>query len=624
MIAEVPDVAEIGRILDSTTSSLNDVSLEAAASELERAMSLLDKARDGIADFARKVRRRERELEEEKRRLAEQARRERARADVLEARELIAGGGCQRRAIELLEGVERQAGLGGPETGGGESDPDLLLAGGHLECGHSGLAEEYLRRAGDPGRAPDPIELKDLARAIGGHRKPAVAAPELPEALVAGWSDYLLAASLAAEEDCQELEVGSWIERARSALAPGVAPASLPFRYTPDLALARAHAKCGDRHGVETHLDLARASGRASEAELAEIDAWLARNPELVPYSGSYALLVGAYDYQLASGWPALYKPGEDVRLVRGVLEAHGFEVTTLINPTSRELASALADFFLEHGGERGHRLVFYYAGHGHTESTDHGVKLGYIVPVDAGNPAQDRAHLKRLIGMERFRELARGSNANDLLFMFDSCFAGTVFQATRSCVPPDCAPPVAGPLSVSERVARPVRMFLTAGGEDQMVPDESVFRRMVTRALKGEADGDRDGFVLGSELGGFVQNTTLLERTSEPSGQGKSLLALLGREPAEPQWGRLIEGEFGAGDILFDAPETTRPAVQSVTERRGEIATELAYWAAARKSGHRQEVERYLQRFPGGRFAPLARWLLELPGPAASAAPGR
>ncbi len=44
----------------------------------------------------------------------------------------------------------------------------------------------------------------------------------------------------------------------------------------------------------------------------------------------------------------------------------------------------------------------------------------------------------------------------------------------------------------------------------------------------------------------------------------------------------------------------------------RGEIYTELAYWAAAMNSAEPRELRRYLERFPEGRIVPLARWLLE------------
>ena len=52
------------------------------------------------------------------------------------------------------------------------------------------------------------------------------------------------------------------------------------------------------------------------------------------------------------------------------------------------------------------------------------------------------------------------------------------------------------------------------------------------------------------------------------------------------------------------------------ITERRGEIYTELAYWSAATASAELLAVRRYLERFPAGRLAPLARWLLASGGP--------
>ncbi len=628
VVARVPAAGEIDRILESTASNLDGESLIAAASELQRAMSLLEEAREGIATLARSIRQRERELEEEKRRVAEQARRNRVVADTLRAKELIAGGECRPLAIELLEGVEQQA--AGAAVG---AELDLWLAQAHLQCGHLALASEYLGLAGEAGK--ESPQLATLRRDLAGRWRrqsavPGVQIVDFDEELLEALTYYLLARVLAGEEGCREREVTRRIERAEAILGSGVRvragesslPASLPFRYTPNLVLARAHQSCGSWSGVDAYRTRAQAAGAAPAAALAELETWLNEHRPLEPYTGSFALLVGAYDYHLANGWSALYEPGADVREIYHALQTHGFQVETVINPTGSELEAALDDFFFKYGGERSHRLVFYYAGHGHTEQTLHGVKLGFIVPVDAGDPEQDRAHLQSLFGMERFREYAIRSDANDMLFMFDSCFAGTLFEATRSCLPPECVAPGPGGITVREKVMRPVRMFLTAGSEDQMVPDRSVFRRMVIRALRGEADGDHDGMILGSELGSFVQNETLVEQRTRIRHKS-SLLSRPGREPAEPQWGRLDEGGFGAGDILFRGPEPGLRPGPNVTELRGEIVTELAYWQAARKSRDRRQVRRYLERFPEGHFAQLAEWILSRGDDAASASAG-
>jgi hypothetical protein len=55
------------------------------------------------------------------------------------------------------------------------------------------------------------------------------------------------------------------------------------------------------------------------------------------------------------------------------------------------------------------------------------------------------------------------------------------------------------------DKTAQPVRQFITSGGKDEEVPDESVFRQQFITALQGEADIDGDGYVTGTELGEFL-----------------------------------------------------------------------------------------------------------------------
>ncbi len=623
----LPAFEAIGASLRRTTAHLEDASLYAAASELETAMGLLDQARDGIAEMAVAIESKEREIRDQQARRARQQRREAALRDYRQAEELLADGGCSASAIELLESLDTASLSADDATP--TPEPDLLLALAHIRCDHFALAEIYLERAS---AEPSPSRLR--VRRLLQERRPQVdfAAPEeqQPTEQAGGddrirreeaLSDYLVASARSELDGCRAEEISELIASARRTLEPETDPpepahsrgSAIPIPYQPDLALARAYSHCRDRDGVERHLELAEGHGEASQADLEELEAWLARHPKLQPYSGSFALLAGAYDYSAADGWPSLYKPGEDIREVRAILERHGFEVELLENPTGEQLEEALDTFYLEHGGEAGHRLVFYYAGHGHTEVTLHGVKLGYLVPVDAGDPKRDRTFLQDLFGMERFREYAIRSNANDLLFMFDSCFAGTVFKATLSCVPPDCAPLDKSSVTLPELVARPVRMFMTAGDEKERVPDQSLFRQMITRALAGEADSDTDGFILGRELGTFVQ-TSVVARQRADAARYKTA-SLGGRDLAEPKWGTLIEGNFGRGDLLFHVPEDARRAAAATppaSELSDATEIELIYWAAARGSGEPADYLRYLERFPKGHFVALAGWILD------------
>lgn len=77
------------------------------------------------------------------------------------------------------------------------------------------------------------------------------------------------------------------------------------------------------------------------------------------------------------------------------------------------------------------------------------------------------------------------------VIMLFDSCFSGSIFMLTRA-VPED----------ISEKSALPVRQYITAGGENEQVPDRSMFKRSFLIALEGDADFTGDVYITGSELG--------------------------------------------------------------------------------------------------------------------------
>jgi hypothetical protein len=79
----------------------------------------------------------------------------------------------------------------------------------------------------------------------------------------------------------------------------------------------------------------------------------------------------------------------------------------------------------------------------------------------------------------------------------FDSCFSGAIFQMART-------KPSA---YIEEKVAYPVRQFMTAGSEDETVPDKSIFKDVFIQAIQdGFADLNQDAYITGEELGGYLQ----------------------------------------------------------------------------------------------------------------------
>ena len=242
-------------------------------------------------------------------------------------------------------------------------------------------------------------------------------------------------------------------------------------------------------------------------------------------YGESHALVIGASKY--TAGWSSLPGVAQDVTVVSALLRQQGFAVTEVNNPTRDQLDAALRNFAAGPGQQPSNRLLVYFAGHGHTLTTGAGSRLGYIVPVDAPRPDRDPGGFRRqAYSMESVEVIARQIESRHVLFLFDSCFSGTIFRS-RSGVPD----------SISDKTSRPVRQFITAGDADQVVPDESVFRRQLEAALReGSADLNRDGFITGTELGSFLEDT----------------VTNYSRKSQTPRWGKIRDPDLDKGDFVF------------------------------------------------------------------------
>ena len=99
------------------------------------------------------------------------------------------------------------------------------------------------------------------------------------------------------------------------------------------------------------------------------------------------------------------------------------------------QLEIAIEDFIFEKGVNPENRLLIYYAGHGHTMKLGYGGEMGFLVPADAPVPkkGRDAQFRRQALSMQRIEEVAKNTSAKHVLFMFDACFAGSVFLATRA-----------------------------------------------------------------------------------------------------------------------------------------------------------------------------------------------
>ena len=190
-----------------------------------------------------------------------------------------------------------------------------------------------------------------------------------------------------------------------------------------------------------------------------------------------------------------------ELNQVESLLKRKGFQVTKNIDPDSQSLKSSLESFVNNYGYDPANRLLFYFSGHGYTR--DNGAK-GYLVPTNAPDPRRDeRGFLRTAYSMTNLLALARNIEAKHALFLFDSCFSGTIFK-TKAL--PD-EPPF-----ITSLTSKPVRQFITAGDAGETVPAQSVFTPALIEALEhGTGDLNRDGYVTGSELGMHLQSVVAL-----------------------------------------------------------------------------------------------------------------
>ncbi|MBI5427764.1 MAG: caspase family protein, partial [Nitrospinae bacterium] len=275
-------------------------------------------------------------------------------------------------------------------------------------------------------------------------------------------------------------------------------------------------------------------------------------------YKESHALLIGVSAY--TGGWPELRGVKEDVRSVKKVLENNGFHVVLAEDPTRERMEKAFNDFIIQYGQGENDRVLVYYAGHGHTLKLLGG-EMGYIVPADAPNPNRDRkGFLAKAVDMQMMEVYAKRIQAKHALFLFDSCFSGSLFDVGRAI-----------PENIGHKTSKPIRQFITAGSADETVPDQSVFREQFVAALEGDADTDKDGYVTGAELGEFLHKTVVN----------------YSRNAQHPQYGKIRDPRLDKGDFVFPlrtASLTPDAGQADLLQERHKLEAERAQIEAERK----------------------------------------
>jgi len=242
-------------------------------------------------------------------------------------------------------------------------------------------------------------------------------------------------------------------------------------------------------------------------------------------YQESHALVVGNAAYR--KGWDPIPGATRDAAEVAGALLKNGFNVILKTDLSKEQFESTFRQFCIDYGQNPQSRLLFYYAGHGYTQKMQTDEDLGYLVMVDTPAPETDpRGFSIKSVDMVSIVTQAKLIRARHVLFMFDSCFSGSILNLRDRITPK----------GIVESLRYPVRQFITAGRANEPVPDQSKFKTAFLDLIEGRAvEPYPDGYVTGEELGYYLKHTV-----PEYS-------------PAQhPQYGKIRDPKLDKGDFLF------------------------------------------------------------------------
>jgi len=219
-----------------------------------------------------------------------------------------------------------------------------------------------------------------------------------------------------------------------------------------------------------------------------------------------------------------------------------GFAVKLVLDPVSREMNTIINEMVYDMGREENRALLFYNAGHGATETLADGTKMGYLIlrdcPILEKNPKGFATHA---ISMRDIESASLRIRAKHVLMLFDSCFSGSLFALVRA-VPHD----------ITEKSALPVRQYITAGREDEQVPDKSMFKRCLLIGLEGDADLTGDGYITGSELGMYLSDKVVNYT----------------HRRQHPQYGKINNPDLDRGDFIFASLPSLEAKLRATQER--------------------------------------------------------
>ncbi len=212
-------------------------------------------------------------------------------------------------------------------------------------------------------------------------------------------------------------------------------------------------------------------------------------------YYRSWAIIIGIERYMLAPPVPGAI---EDARRVARSFRELGFDEVIEIydeDASSRRLNQILNDMLPRKVG-RMDRLVIFYSGHAGSTRDMEGKDRGHLVPRDA-----QVGNVEKSVTVEHLKEFTRRSASKHTLLILDVPLIG--WETT----PPQQLSLEGRLEPEAEMERRAVQVICAAGkGEFSARTDgKSLFVQTLLTGLQGEADLDKNGWLMASELGAYL-----------------------------------------------------------------------------------------------------------------------
>ena len=285
---------------------------------------------------------------------------------------------------------------------------------------------------------------------------------------------------------------------------------------------------------------------------------------------GRVALVIGNSNYREAP----LKNPQNDAKAMAAALRDQGFEVILRQNANKTDMERAIADF-----GDKlseGATGLFYYAGHGMQVSG-----RNFLIPVDAQITSEQRVRLETLDVDVVLDQMAAAKSRVNVVIL-DACRNNPFERRFRS----------------------------TGGGLAQINAPEGTLIAYATSPGKVAADGDGDNGLYTEELLKAVRQPGLkVEDVFKTVRVGVTRRSNGAQTPWEAS---SLVGDFYFKDkpveVAVAAPALPPAPVIAPAPAIPAQSLDLAFWDAVKGSSDPAEMKAYLDQFPTGTFAALAR----------------